>query len=54
MISKCEWHDYAGYLHHAAFEWRQAGADEYDEKRRQASADTFYSWCPRCRQGCHE
>lgn len=37
-----------------AFEWRQAGADEYDEKRRQASADTFYSWCPRCRQGCHE
>lgn len=37
-----------------AFEWRQAGADEYHEKRRQASADTFYSWCPRCRQGCHE
>ncbi len=37
-----------------AFEWRQAGADEYDEKRRQVSADTFYSWCPRCRQGCHE
>lgn len=28
-----------------ALEWRQAGADEYDEKRRQASADTFYSWC---------
>lgn len=24
------------------------------KKRRQASADTFYSWCPRCRQGCHE
>ncbi|SUF54964.1 transposase IS116 [Salmonella enterica] len=24
-----------------AFEWRQAGADEYDEKRRQASATLF-------------
>lgn len=30
------------------------GADEYDEKRRQASADSFYSWCLRCCQGCHE
>lgn len=39
---------------HASIQWRQADADEYDEKRRQASADTFYSWCPRCRQGCHE
>lgn len=25
-----------------ALEWRQVGTDEYDEKRRQAFADTFY------------
>ncbi|PVF73450.1 putative rmpB [Proteus mirabilis] len=37
-----------------ALKWRQAGTDEYDEKRRQAFADTFYSWYQLCRQGYRE
>lgn len=38
----------------SALEWGQAGAHEHDEERRQASANPVYSWCPCCRQSCHE